>query len=94
MSRPSSDGGLDRAAQAREHGRQRGVRRRRALVRPQRLDQLVAADGPVAVQHEVGEREPPLAATQLRLTALAGELHAELATEMDSPAQAGGTLHA
>ncbi len=76
---------LDGAAQAREHRRERGVARRRALVRPQRLDQLVAADGPAAVQHEVGEREPPLAAAQLRLTALAGELDAELAAEVDAP---------
>ena len=75
--------GLDGAAQAREHGRQRGVARRRALVRPQRLDQLVAADRAAPVQHQVREREPPLAPAQLRLTALAGELHAELATEMD-----------
>ena len=75
---------LDGAAQAREHRGERRVARRRALVRPQRLDQLVAADRPAAVQHEVGERQPALAAAQLRLAALAGELHAELATEMDA----------
>ena len=78
--------GLDGAPQAGEDGRQRGVARRRALVRPQRLDQLVAADRARPVQHQVREREPPLAPAQLRLTALTGELHAELATQMDRPA--------
>jgi hypothetical protein len=79
-------GGLDGAAQPREHRRERRVARRRALVRPQRLDQLVTANGPPAVQHEVGERQPPLATAQLRLPALAGELDAELAAEVDLPA--------
>jgi len=42
----------------------------------------------------IGEREPALTATQQRLTALAGELQAELATEVDSPAvrQTAGKL--
>jgi hypothetical protein len=57
-------------------------------MRPQRLDQLVAPDGPRPVEHEVGEREPPLAAAQVRLTALARELDSELATEMYGPTTA------
>ena len=78
-------GGRDRAAQAGEHGRERGVRRRRALVGPERVDQLVAAHRAVAVQHQVGEREPALLATQQGLTAFTGELHSEFAAEMDAP---------
>ena len=64
-------GGLDRAAQAREHGRERGVAGRRAFVGPQGLDQRVAADRAVAVQHEVGEGQAALPAAQLRLAACA-----------------------
>ena len=77
-------GRLDARRRRESTGRERGVARRRALVRPQRLDQLVAAHRPVAVQDQEREREPALAAAQLRLTALAGELHAELAAEMDA----------
>jgi hypothetical protein len=54
-------------------------------MRPERLDQLVTADRTRPVQDQVGEGESALAPAQLRLTALAGELHAELATQMDRP---------
>ncbi len=54
-------------------------------MRPQRLDQRVTAHRAFPVQHEIGEREAALTAAQLGITAFAGELHAELATEMDAP---------
>jgi hypothetical protein len=54
-------------------------------VRPQRLEQLVGAAGPATVQHEVGEREPPLPAAKLPVTAFARELDTEVAAEVDAP---------
>ena len=55
----------ERLAQAAERRReQRLVGGRRALARPQRLGELVAADRAVAVQREVGEQQPALASAQ------------------------------
>ena len=50
---------------------QRVAARRRALLRPQRLDQLVAAHGPLAVQGQEREQQPALAPGQRVLEPLA-----------------------
>jgi hypothetical protein len=53
-------------------------------VRPQRLDQLVAAHRPRAVQHQVGEQQAALAPAQRRVPPVTGELDPELAAELDA----------
>src|SRR3954462_6853801 len=51
---------------------------------PQRVDELVAAHRPVAVQNEVGEQEPALPPWQCPLQALSVDLDEEAPTQFDA----------
>ena len=55
----------------------------RRAVRPQRLDQLVAGDGAVAIEREIAEQDPAEPARKLALAAAAVDLQPDLATELD-----------
>ena len=54
------------------------------VIEGERLDQLLAADRPVAVQDQVREQEPALTAAQRPLESLALDLDHELTTELDA----------
>ena len=73
------------AAQAAQRRReQRLVGRGRALARPQRLGELVAADRPVSVQREVGEQEASLSPAQRVFEPPSLELHDESTAQLDA----------
>ncbi len=70
---------FERAADLREDARQRRLRRGRRVRRPQHVEQLVAADGAVAMQDEVGDEGASLAT---------GELLGEVAAAAANPQSA------
>ena len=72
----------DGRAHAREQRGERRVRVHRGLVVPDRLDQLAAADGAVALDHEAGEQQPALAAGQQRVDALPAEFGRQRAAQL------------
>ncbi len=80
-----------RGAQAREQRPQRGVLGDRRLVGPQRVDELVAADVPRPVEHQVGEQQRDLLAAQPLGKLHAVDLHGQPSTELD-PSHLEGAL--
>jgi hypothetical protein len=48
-----------------------------SVLRPQGVDELVAAHGAIAVQHQIGEQQPALPPGQRRLQALSVNLDEE-----------------
>ena len=76
--------GPERAPQPREQRGQPGVRRAgRALV-PHDVDQLVPPHRPLAVEREVREQQPPLAARQVVLDPAPVDLDGQGATQLDA----------
>ena len=58
------DSFAERPPQLREHGGQRGVGVGRGRARPEKVEQFVASDRPVAVEQQIRDREATLAAWQ------------------------------
>ena len=73
----------DRRTDPGEHGGKCLLARGRAILGPQRRDELVTPDRPVAVQQQIGEAEPTLAAAQRVLAPAAAEFDDELTTELN-----------
>ena len=71
------------APQARQQRAQRGRRVARGAARPERVHQLVARDGAMAVEGEVGQQGAPQAPGKPALEAAAAHLESQLAAEVD-----------
>src|SRR4051812_48457672 len=54
-----------------------------SVLGPERVDELVAAHWPVAVQHEIGEQQPALPPWQRSVQALSVDLDEETPTQLD-----------
>ena len=76
--------GPQRAPHAGEQRGQAGVRRARRVVVPHHVDELVAPHRPLAVEREVREQEPPLAARQVLFDATPVDLDGQGAAQLDS----------
>ena len=76
--------GPERTPHAREQRGQPGVGRARRVVVPDDVDELVAPHRPLAVEREVGEQQPPLAARQVVLDPAPVDLDGEGAAQLDS----------
>ena len=76
--------GPERPPQAREQRGEPGVGRTGRMVVPDDVDELVAAHRPVAVEREVGEQEPPLAARQGLLDPAPVDLDGQGAAQLDT----------
>jgi hypothetical protein len=76
--------GAERRAQAREQSTQGRVLRARRLVGPQGSDQLVTAHGSVPVEHEIGEQQRHLLASQRAGPLNAAELDRQATAELDA----------
>ena len=82
---PALDGvGAERAPQARQQRGDPGVGRARRAVLPDRVDQLVAAHRALAVEREIREQEPPLAAGQVSLDPAPVDLDGQGAAQLDT----------
>lgn len=86
--------GAERSPQLREQRVEPGLDGRRRAVGPQRIGQLVAADGVVAVDDQVGEGEPALPAGQAGLEALAVALDHERTADLYPQGGPGRQGHA
>ena len=75
--------GPERPPQARQQRAQRGRRVARGAARPERVHQLVARDGAVAVQDEVGQQGAPQAPRKPSFDAAAAYLDSQLTAEVD-----------
>ena len=82
--RPDQPAVAERLAQPRQRRGERVAALGRPALRPQRLDELVAADRPVAVEHEVGEQQPALPPAQRAFDPPSLDLDRELSTELDA----------
>jgi predicted small metal-binding protein len=74
------------AAELAEERAQCGVRRRRRMVRPRSVDQLVAPDRTETMQHEVGEHQAPLAAGKLSVDAASVDLERQRSAQLNPDA--------
>ncbi len=81
---PRQHRGSERRAQPREQRSQRSVLGPGGLVRPQRAAQLLTADGPVAVEHQVGEQQWHLLAAQRTRPFVAAQLNRQAAAQLDT----------
>ena len=75
--------GPERGAQPAQQRAQGGVLGHRRLARPQRPDQLVAADVTLAVEHQVGQQQRDLLAAQPLGQLHAVDLHRQPSTKLD-----------
>jgi hypothetical protein len=73
----------DGVAHAREHHVEPGARGTRGVARPQDVDQLVAADRPLAVERQAGEERPRLRSLELGGDVLAAHRHLQIAAQPD-----------
>ena len=80
---PGDQARPERAADLGQHAAERGLGGGWGLRGPEDMGQLVAVDGSGAVEHEVGEQRPALASGQLRRDGKTGDLHRELAEQLD-----------
>src|SRR5215218_2763080 len=76
--------GADAPPHARQERAERAARVVGGAVRPQRVDQLVARDGAVAVEREVAEQDAAQPARELALAAPAVDVEAQLAAQLDA----------
>ena len=85
----------DSPPDARQHGAEPHVARRRRIVTPQCLGQRRAADRMAAMVDEAGEHDPGLATREAAVHALAGLFDGEAAAQPDPDASrsAGGRYH-
>ena len=82
-SRPDEHRGAERRAQPREQGAQRGVLGSGRRPRPQRPDQLLAADRPASVERQIGEQQRDLATPQAPRPLATLQLDREATAELD-----------
>jgi hypothetical protein len=78
--------GAERPPQLGEQRAERRIRRGRRIVGPQRVDQLAARAGPLAVPDQVGEQQPALAPRERSRRRLAAHVNLDRSAEPDLPA--------
>ena len=83
---PDERAGAEHAAELGQECAERRVGGRRRSLRPEQVDQFPARAGAVAIEREVGEHEPPLAAGRARVALPLGGLDGHRPAEPDGPA--------